>query len=315
MKKTGFYSVLFFAFSFLSCKKDSDLQTDPSTTLQGSGPVDVYVAGFSQWEAPNGTRLVAEYCKNGIPTYLTGDSGTAMAYSIAVSQNDVYVAGFERSGIVDVAKYWKNGTGIVLTDSPISGIASAIAVSGRDVYVAGTVSRLQITPPGRGRTMPFDIRSGNTSSASSYISPIATYWKNGSPIQLTNGTYPAYATSIAISGNDVYVAGYVVQGANTKAIYWKNGIEAGPGTDSRNSSATGIAISASGDVYMVGIEANSDNSGDIATCWKNGVASSLAGDTLNTFAESVFISGNDVYVAGYSWDYPYPGNGNKYAKY
>ncbi len=52
---------------------------------------------------------------------------------------DVYVAGWESNGTVQVAKVWKNGAAQALSDGTHGALATAIAVSGDDVYVAGGV--------------------------------------------------------------------------------------------------------------------------------------------------------------------------------
>src|SRR5688572_20246373 len=50
-----------------------------------------------------------------------------------------------------------------------------------------------------------------------------TYWKDGEIIQLTDGQTNAGASAIAMSGNDVYIAGYQNNAAGEPvATYWKN---------------------------------------------------------------------------------------------
>ena len=81
---------------------------------------------------------------------------------------------------------------------------NSIAVSGTDVYVAGS---------------QWDGNLMHNANGSEYRNPTAKYWKNGSPVNLTDGSKWAEAKSIAVSGNDVYVAGF--EGGVAK--YWKNG--------------------------------------------------------------------------------------------
>ena len=169
---------------------------------------DVYVAGisFNRNYYYGGYNRMARYWKNGNPVKLTDGTKDAHTTSIAVSGNDVYVAGSEDS----VAKYWKNGKPVNLTDGSTEVDANSIAASGNDVYVAGTQWDGNIITNAYGYI---------------YRNPIAKYWKNGKPVNLTDGSKWAEAKSIAVSGNDVYVAGFEenVAGGNYVAKYWKNG--------------------------------------------------------------------------------------------
>jgi len=195
---------------------------------------------------------------------------------------DVYVAGFVDNGTVYVAMCWKNGIPQALTDGTRSAKALSVYVAGGDVYVAGGQS------------------SANGPD-------VATYWKNGVAVALTDGTTDAMAESIVVSGGDIYVAGYQTQASGGDVItYWKNGV-AVPLTGPSNGEARSIAVSGN-DVYVVGwttdtIEyaPNMFLTAPVAKLWKNGVLTPLNDlATTNAVAESVVVSGSDVYVAGYA---------------
>jgi hypothetical protein len=189
-----------------------------STGIAASGN-DVYVAGIgitvSIYNGPQ--KYIAKYWKNSNAINLTDGTNSAQAWSIAVSGNDAYAAGNEWNGRSyqdasgntykkSVAKYWKNGIPTNLTDGTEDAYVKDIAVSGTDVYVAGT--------EWNGKS--YQIQG----SVYEYRKSIAKYWKNGKAVNLTDGTEDAEAKSIAISGNDVYVAGMM----NGYATYWKNGV-------------------------------------------------------------------------------------------
>lgn len=172
---------------------------------------DIYIAGGEEIARmispyPNLGHVFstsAVYWKNGNEIYLIkGGYGTSQAddaYSIFISAQDVYACG----GLT--GQYWKNGNPVLL-----GGSAKSIFVSDGDVYVAGT------QPDGE----PYQTYNGTRYRI------VAKYWKNGTAVNLTDGTKNAYATSIAVSGNDVYVAGYEENTPGTGdyiAKYWKNG--------------------------------------------------------------------------------------------
>ncbi len=319
MKKNYFSIILYCLIVLSSCQKGiSDLVADPNTKT------DVYVAGAEN----NGGKSVAKYWKNGIAVNLTESSKIAEAYSIYVSGNDVYVAVkvYPDNPVYpgeSIATYWKNGIAVNLSNGILTTATSSITVSGNDVYVAGYGL----------------IAHSNCPRCSPPISftAFAKYWKNCIPVNLTDSSVQNsiedYATSIAISGNDVYVAGVESAAfAFTKetAKYWKNGQPvnlssreseansiAVSGNDvyvageedykptywkngipvklsDENGEANSIAVSGSGDVYVAGTE--NIATGPIAKFWKNGSPVSLSSKA--SYATSIAVSGNDVYIAG-----------------
>jgi hypothetical protein len=129
---------------------------------------------------------------------------------------------------------------------------------------------------------------------------VATIWRNGVAQSLSDGTSPACAEGIAISGTDVYAVGHI----SSEALLWKNGVAQVLPHGTGASNATGVAV-AGGDVYVAGwtvqtteVAPGSFVSASVATVWKNGVAASLSDPRLAASARAVVLEGADVYVAG-----------------
>lgn len=160
---------------------------------------DVYAGGFEDNAAG---KNIAKIWKNGVPIILSSNSG--LISDIYVAGGDVYAVGYEvNSAGKTVAKMWKNGTATSLTDGVANANAYGINVVGTDVYIAGNDGKF------------------------------AKIWKNGVGTNLTVvgvNESSIVARSVAVHGNDVYVAGSyygpVHSGSyDDHAVLWKNGVE------------------------------------------------------------------------------------------
>jgi IPT/TIG domain len=222
---------------------------------------------------------VAKYWKNGATVSIGGGIFKSGITAIAISGSDVYVAGYEYNASSKiVAKYWKNGVAVTLSDGTKNALASAIVVFGGNVYVAG------------------------------YDGNFAKVWKNGTVLStLTDGVGAGLANAITLFGTDVYVAGRDV---NTSK-YWKNGVAVALTDGKKGSYASSIAVSG-GDVYVAGYEDNYLAYG-VAKYWKNGVAIDLGQKDTGSGASSIAVLGSDVYVTGH--EYLYSGSKILVAKY
>jgi hypothetical protein len=219
---------------------------------------NIYIAGSES----KGNVAVATYWKNGVATHLTDGTKGAIAYSINVSGNDVYVGGIEQdvpSGNA-IIKYWKNGMPTTLSMGPLAEFGS-MTVVGNDVYVCGN-----------------EIDNAKH---------IAKYWKNGVETKLTNGINHAKAYAIAVSGNDVYVVG---SDGVSGATLWKNGTAI---------NLTGLlvyplSIAVVGNEIYVGGEQLNGNNKHVAVYWKNGQVIPLSDGTRDARLRSIVVDNNGV---------------------
>lgn len=256
--------------------------TNEKVTTSGNVPQDVYVAGFVE-AGLSSQNNVAVYWKNGTLNVLAtspdppvpipnASSNGAMTSSIFVSGTGLIYAAGTNSG---QAVYWQNGKAVELA---LNASANSIFVTGSgDVYVAG--------------------RTNNQST------PIASYWKNGTPVSLTSGSNVDNANSIFVSSaGDVYVAGSTVVSESpgfSSAVYWKNGTQVVLNYGAANAVAKSIIVTGN-DVYVAGYIQDLVNHTTVATYWKNGIAYSLPDPSNFSFSTSIFVTGTgDVYLAGF----------------
>jgi hypothetical protein len=208
-----------------------------------------------------------------------------LASSVFVHDGDVYVAGYRTFINADglptnrnQAMLWKNGVAQTLGNvqhwaGPFEYQTSeAISVSVSDsgnVYVVGTAH---------------DFTSGYTS---------IVLWVNGSPNSVDRSPHPIYIPkSIAISGEDVYIgADDWSGGKGPRAMFWKNGTP----TRLVNQRSYLQSMFVSGeDVYAI-----------VHTLYKGMILKNGIEQTSDIPVPwSIYVSGEDVYVAAAGGTYP-----------
>ena len=231
-------------------------------------------------------------------TVTTEDGGfTATCEIIAALdlENDIYVAGMYNEYFV--FPWWaKNGQTWRLQNiegvNPWRGGASnSIAVADDEsVYVAGWHDAFDYS-----------------------YSHQAVLWKDGDPnYQLLANPYsdePSEASSVFISGADIYIAGHIGNydwEPLVRPYLWRNNNEEELPTTTGVGMAASVAVSG-GIVYTVGADADyDDNVGYYmrkAALWENGILTRIHPDWANSStATSVSVSGGNVYAAGYAYD-------------
>ena len=237
---------------------------DPAPKAITTDGKDVYTLGIAYTGSYE--KLVPVYWKNEDKAVVITGPYLSDACDITVFGNDIYISGnadfnvFTGYGFVAPC-YWKNGSKFLL-QSPVpdmySGLARSIRVTSSDIHIAGSIYQYPGAYVGWG-----------------------VYWKNGVPLRLSGPTVHSSATSIAVVGNDVYIAGEIDDSnGQGHAAYWKNGV-AVILDPIFNSTATGIAIEGN-NVHVVG-ERGIDQ---IAMYWKNGTAVVLGRGKANAIAIS-----------------------------
>lgn len=259
--------------------KQIDLDLRASTSGIAVKDKDVYVSGTL---IVGNSGMQALYWKNGVEIPLPGLN--ANVTGIALSGNDVYCVGYTYSDTIlsGSADYWKNGV-MNYIDTFKSAEALSIAFSGSDMYTTGYIDQLGIDSVicwKNGLTTTYSIEGGMyytvaVNGSDVYIvgylkSGVAGYFKNSVPTYFPQG---AGVSSIAFSGTDVYIGGLVGGGSDTKAAYWKNGVQTMLKNDYLASSVTAMVV-AGQDIYAIGFVY--DGSNDIPVYWKNGVLTKLA---------------------------------------
>lgn len=232
----------------------------------------VYVLG----ECMNDNNLI-KYCywENNLQVESGLDKIVTTAQDILYSNNNLYIVG--RSIVPDRAYMLKNKTETIFNETGAG--ATGVALMGDDVYTCG-----------------FYTFSGTHTVA---------LWKNATLSPLmdnTEITSESIGTTIAVSGGNTYVGGYIKNSQNKQvACYWENNqrIDLSDGlTDAQVNSifVDGTDIYAAGE-YLAVI----NNTINFVACyWKNGIKADLISSASN--ANTIFVSKEDIIISGYYYN-------------
>ncbi|MBX2924382.1 MAG: hypothetical protein KF746_19425 [Chitinophagaceae bacterium] len=125
----------------------------------------------------------------------------------------------------------------------------------------------------------------------------AGIWIDSTYIKLTENPTHTICTGVFVSGEDIYVCGSTY-GANTYVQCWKNGNLMPFERTDYNGLPQYVTVSGN-DVYVCGQVKEESDKAVLAAYWKNGKLIKLE-DTKASFAGSIQVVGNNVYVAGWA---------------
>lgn len=179
----------------------------------------------------------------------------------------VIVGAFVLVGIVVIFMFRHQSDNKQINDRLYTDIHS-VFISGNDVYAVGSTCT---------KTSETDI---------------PTLWKNGVAREIGNMGNFNHATSVFVSGEDVFVTINESEN-NSQALLWKNGENQVLADGSGDAEVNCVYVNGD-DVYVAGKKDGHP------TLWKNGIPESLG---ENGSAKSVVVKGNDVYVAGCMGDF------------
>ncbi len=227
----------------------------------GTGSFTSAITGLQ----PNTTYHVRAYATSSVGTAYGAD----IAFTTTLPAPKLYVCGTEWNTALgkQQCRVWVDGNAGTFWGGNNETFGNSVFVSDPgDVYVAGATKVTQWR---------------------------ATYWKNGTPVYLTDENYEAGAGAIFVNGNDVYVCGTERNAAGILvAKYWKNGTAVSLTDGTKDAEARSIQVSGS-TVRVVGYEKNASGIKQ-AKYWNGGTPATLGYGVAN----SVCVSGNDVHIAG-----------------
>ncbi|MEZ4809961.1 MAG: Ig-like domain-containing protein [Allomuricauda sp.] len=211
----------------------------------------------------------------GTTTITVSVDNASATCSVTVSP-DVYVAGFKTINGTYVARVWRNGAATDITDGSNNAQAYSVFVDRDDrVYVVGNeqINGIYVA-------MLWELEGGEVVKAA----------------QLPSQGNEAYARSVFVNDNGIsFVAGWQKNNGANEAMLWRNQVaDPLPGTGLGGAFAFSVFVAGGGNVHVAGTKQG------VAEIWENGVPTDLPvpGTLINSSAHSVYVDGDDVYVAG-----------------
>jgi hypothetical protein len=191
---------------------------------------------------------------------------------LSVDGDDVYVAGSEQIGNLQVATYWKNGvsTNLVPRGNGYS-YAYDVKMSRGDVYVTGTGSFQGVS--------------------------LGTVWKNDSKLEFEDDFEGVSLNQLEVEGSDIYLLGQRLTGSKPAISYWKNGIEHTL-TDGSHQAVPGGFIVDNGTVLVAGYESNVQFN-KLAKVWVNDKEYVLSDGSSSFYLIDIAAINGDVITTGY----------------
>ena len=235
-------------------------------------PVSIYAVG--------GNSYNAVLWKDGELSVL-GDESMTTANAVALDGEDVYVVGQVWGGNGWEACVWKNG------------VSSALSYSGFPTYP----NDVFVSQDGSVLVCGYSVTENPRAT-------VPVLWKDGVAQLLPSESSLSEAGAVAEYEGKVYAAGYDYNtdyevGHYAHGILWTDGQRTELTDGSDKITCTDIEFGPDGKMYMSGYR--TDHSGAAVTPFicVDGVFTELT-HSVNTYATSVAVYGEDVYVSGYA---------------